>query len=121
MVNRLAGKVALISRGARGQGAAEARLFGAEGAQVVLGDVLDAEGEQVAAALNRGAESRCAVYVHLDVTQAEQWAQAVALAEREFGHLDVLVNNAGVAGGGGVEDTTEAQWQRVVDVNQKGV
>jgi NAD(P)-dependent dehydrogenase (short-subunit alcohol dehydrogenase family) len=121
MVNRLSGKVALISGAARGQGAAEARLFVSEGAHVVLADVLDAEGEQVATALNQAAESRRALYVHLDVTQADQWEAAVAQAEREFGRVDVLVNNAGVLSTSGVEDTTEAEWQRVIDVNQKGV
>src|SRR5918997_638963 len=121
MGERLAGKVALISGAARGQGAAEARLFAREGATVVLGDLLDEEGRQVADAINGSAESRRALYVHLDVTQADDWANAVATAEREFGKLDVLVNNAGILHMAGVEETTEADWQRVIDVNQKGV
>lgn len=120
MADRLAGKVALISGAARGQGAAEARLFAAEGAKVVLGDILDAEGRQVADAMNAAADDRRALYVHLDVTRADQWEHAVGIAGREFGGLDVLVNNAGVLGMGGVEDTTEEEWDRIVAVNQKG-
>ena len=112
--NRLAGKVALISGAARGQGAMEARLFVAEGAKVMLGDILDEEGRKVADELNRGSETRRAEYVHLDVTNAEDWDNAVATAERAFGGLDVLVNNAGVLSMTGVEDTTEEDWQRVV-------
>src|SRR5262245_1750979 len=96
MGDRLNKKVALISGAARGLGAAEARLFAAEGARVVLGDVRDEEGRRVADEINAAAAARRAVYVHLDVTQAAQWAGAIAAAEREFGGLDVLVNNAGV-------------------------
>src|ERR687885_1411079 len=96
MADRLAGKVALISGGARGQGATEARLFVREGANVVIGDILDEAGRQVVEELNRGAETRRAEYVHLDVTQAGDWANAVATAERAFGGLYILVNNAGI-------------------------
>jgi NAD(P)-dependent dehydrogenase (short-subunit alcohol dehydrogenase family) len=121
MAERLAGKVALISGAARGQGAAEARLFAAEGAKVILGDILDAEGRQVADAINAAADDRRALCVHLDVTRADHWESAVGVAEREFGGLDILVNNAGVLGMGGVEDTTEEEWDRIVSINQKGV
>lgn len=121
MADRLAGKVALISGAARGLGATAARLFVEQGAEVVLGDILDEQGLRVADDLNRGADSRRAVYVHLDVTKADNWADAVMAAEREFGRLDVLVNNAGVLGMAGVEEETEEGWQRVVDINQKGV
>lgn len=125
-MDRLKGKVALISGAARGQGACEAQLFVDEGACVVLGDVLDAEGQRVAESINQKAGGQRAVYVHLDVTDAGQWAQAVATAERTFGGLHVLVNNAGVRGrqpdsGVRVEDTTEAAWQRIIDINVKGV
>jgi cyclopentanol dehydrogenase len=119
--NRLAGKTALISGAARGMGATEARLFAEEGASVVLGDVLDEEGRSVADELNQGAGPQRAVYEHLDVTDAGDWSHAVAAAEGAFGALDVLVNNAGVLSMLGVEDETEEGWQRVVDVNQKGV
>src|SRR5215472_4547464 len=84
MVNRLTGKVALISGAARGMGAAHARLFIEEGARVVLADIRDGDGKACADELNRIAEARRAVYVHLDVTKAADWEQAVATAEREF-------------------------------------
>jgi len=116
---RLAGKVALISGGARGMGAAEGRLFAREGARVVLGDVLDAEGKQVADAIT--AAGGQALYVHLDVTREADWERAVATAVSRFGKLDVLINNAGVGGGSRLEDTTEEAWDRGMDVNAKGV
>ncbi len=116
---RLAGKVALISGAARGMGAVEARLFAREGARVVLGDVLDAEGRAVEADI-RGAGGE-AVAVRLDVTREADWTAAVDAAERRFGKLDVLVNNAGVGGPGRVEDVTLAEWNRVMDVNSTGV
>ncbi|HEX7215851.1 MAG TPA: SDR family NAD(P)-dependent oxidoreductase, partial [Methylomirabilota bacterium] len=116
---RLAGKVALISGGARGMGAAEALLFAREGARVVIGDILDADGKRVEGEIS-GAGGQ-AVYVHLDVTSAADWERAVAAAESRFGRLDVLVNNAGVGGGSLIEDTTEAAWDHGMDVNAKGV
>jgi cyclopentanol dehydrogenase len=118
--NRLAGKVALITGASRGMGAADALLFVQEGARVVLADVLDGEGRSVAEELNRQ-RPNSAVYVHLDVTSIKDWNNAVSVAERTFGGLHILVNNAGILSLAGVEETTEAEWQRVVDVNQKGV
>jgi NAD(P)-dependent dehydrogenase (short-subunit alcohol dehydrogenase family) len=116
---RLAGKVALISGGARGMGAAEAVLFAREGARVVIGDVLDAEGQQVEAAITgKGGE---AVYVHLDVTREADWDRAVETAVARFGRLDVLVNNAGIGGGSRLEDTSAEAWDRGMEVNAKGV
>ncbi len=116
---RLAGKVALISGGARGMGAAEARLFAREGAQVVVADVLEAEGKAVESEI--GATGGAAAFVRLDVTSETDWAQAVALAVSRFGKLNVLVNNAGIGGASRVEDTTVQAWDRVMDVNAKGV
>ena len=113
---RLAGKIALISGGARGMGAAEAHLFAREGARVVVGDVLDAEGAAVAAAIGEAA-----AFVRLDVTREDDWTRAVALAVARFGALNVLVNNAGIGGSSRVEDTTTEAWDRVMDVNAKGV
>ena len=120
MANRLTGKVALITGASRGMGEAEARLFVQEGAKVVLADVLDGEGRHIVEELNR-AQANHALYVHLDVTKASEWDHAVSLAEQMFGGLNILVNNAGILSLAGVEGTTEAEWQRVVDVNQKGV
>src|SRR5438094_5806490 len=93
---RLAGKVALISGGARGMGAVEARLFAKEGAKVVLGDLLEAEGRKVESEIRAtGAE---AIFVRLDVTSESDWNNAVDTAVSRFGTLNVLVNNAGVSG-----------------------
>jgi NAD(P)-dependent dehydrogenase (short-subunit alcohol dehydrogenase family) len=116
---RLAGKVALISGGARGMGAVEAKLFAKEGATVVIGDMLAADGRQVEADIT--AAGGTALFVPLDVTKEDDWQRAVATAVRQFGKLDVLVNNAGVGGGGAVEHTTVEDWDRVMDVNAKGV
>jgi NAD(P)-dependent dehydrogenase (short-subunit alcohol dehydrogenase family) len=116
---RLEGKVALISGGARGMGASEARLFVREGARVVMGDILDAEGQAVAAEISaRGGE---ALYVRLDVTDEADWERAVSRTVDRFGKLDILVNNAGVGGGSRIEDTTVKEWDHVMDVNAKGV
>jgi NAD(P)-dependent dehydrogenase (short-subunit alcohol dehydrogenase family) len=120
-MDRLKGKVELISGGARGQGAAEARLFAAEGAKVVIGDVRDDLLKTTADAINRKAGSTVARSVRLDVTRAADWRAAVETCEREFGGLDILVNNAGIANMKGLEQTSEEEWDAVVNVNQKGV
>ncbi|OCB19706.1 3-alpha-hydroxysteroid dehydrogenase [Mycobacterium malmoense] len=120
MAERLAGKVALISGGARGMGASHVRALVAEGAKVVFGDILDDEGKAVAAEVgrvNRGA----ARYLHLDVTKPEDWDAAVATAVGEFGRLDVLVNNAGIINVGTLEDYALSEWQRILDINLTGV
>jgi cyclopentanol dehydrogenase len=116
-MDRLKNKVALISGGARGMGAAEARLFIGEGARVIVGDVLDDEAKALAEALNAWAIAA----VHLDVSCAADWRTAVEACEHEFGGLDILVNNAGIARIGGVEDTTQEDWEAVININQKGV
>ncbi len=118
-MERLKGKVALISGGARGQGAAEARLFVNEGPKVVVGDVLDDQAAMLAREIN--ARGRAVVAVHLDVTRATDWRSAVALCEKEFGGLDILVNNAGIFNTSGLEDTSEELWDAIVSINQKGV
>ena len=116
---RLEGKVALISGGARGMGAAEARLFASEGAKVVLGDVLESEGQQVEAEIaEAGGE---AVFVHLDVTSEDDWQQAVDTAIERYGGLHILVNNAGIWNGGNVETQTVEGWDQIMDINAKGV
>ena len=115
----LENKVALISGGARGMGAAEARMFAREGARVVIGDVRDTEGRQVEAEINE-AGGEC-VFIHLDVTQESEWQRAVETAVTRFGKLDVLVNNAGIATCSSIEDTSTDEWDRVMGVNAKGV
>ena len=100
-------------------GAAEARLFAREGAKVVIGDVLDDEGRQTEAAINEfGGEC---LYVALDVTSEKSWASAVAETVNRFGKLDILVNNAGVVSRVPLEDLNVDEWDRVMDINSKGV
>jgi NAD(P)-dependent dehydrogenase (short-subunit alcohol dehydrogenase family) len=116
---RLSGKVALISGGARGMGAEEARLFTREGAKVVFGDVLEAEGKGVEEEIRgAGGDAR---FVRLDVTSEDDWARAVETTERLYGRLDILVNNAGIGGGNRIEETTLAEWERTMAVNSTGV
>ncbi len=117
-VGRVEGKVALISGGARGMGASHARLLVEEGAKVVIGDILDDEGKALAAEIN--ATGDAARYVHLDVTQPDQWDAAVATATSEFGKLDVLVNNAGIVALGQLKNFDLGKWQKVIDVNLTG-
>jgi len=115
-MGRLDGKVAVITGAARGQGAAEARLFAAEGASVVLGDVLDEDGELVAKSI--GAAAR---YEHHDVTDEAGWQVLIATARDAFGGVDVLVNNAGILHTAPLLETTADQYMRIIKVNQLGV
>lgn len=102
---RLAGKVAIVTGAARGQGRAEAELFAAEGASVVAADVLDVSDLDG---------------VHLDVASADSWAAAVAVAVERHGRVDVLVNNAAIYPKGGIDSTTEAEYRQVLDINLVG-
>ena len=113
---RLAGKVAIISGVASGMGAATARMFAREGAKVVVADVLEHEGQQVADAI--GASAR---FEPLDVTKEESWAAAVAATTRHFGKLDVLVNNAGISGSAEQDFYSTEAWHRIMTVNATGV
>ena len=116
---RLEGKVALITGGARGQGAAEAKLFIKEGAKVVIADILDEEGKKLEAEIiELGGEC---FYTHLDVSNSANWQNTVKTAVTRFGKIDILVNNAGIAVWGTNDDTTEEIWDTVMDVNAKGV
>ena len=117
--DRLVGKVAFISGGARGMGASEAQLFLEEGAKVVISDVLDAEGEKTAKRLSPDG-STCR-FVHHDVTSEEDWRRAIDFTIATFGQLDVLVNNAGIFERGTVLDTSLAAYRRTIDINQVGV
>ena len=114
-MGRVDEKVALISGGARGMGAAHARMLVAEGAKVVIGDILDDEGKALADELGESAR-----YVHLDVTSDEDWRSAVAFTVAEFGRLDVLFNNAGIFNGGPLSRYKQSQWQEMLDVNLTG-
>src|SRR5947207_7468468 len=119
-MGKLDGKVALISGGARGQGAVEAAVFAREGAKVVFGDVRDDEGRKVEAAIR--AEGGHAVYLHLDVASEADWQRAVHTAVERYGRLDVLVNNAGIIiPRVPIEERTAEEWDRVMAVNAKGV
>ena len=116
---RLENKVALISGGARGMGAVEAKLFAKEGAKVIIGDLLEDEGKKVEAEINE-AGGEC-VFVLLDVTDEDAWKRAVNEAVSRFGKLDILVNNAGIYRAHIVEETTAEEWDQVMDINAKGV
>ena len=118
-MGRLEGKVALISGAARGQGADEARLFAAEGASVVLGDITDQQGQQVASEIEQ--EGGSATYLHLDVTRESDWKNAVSMAVTKYSKLDILVNNAGILLLKGLEETKTSEWDAVQDVNSRGV
>src|SRR6202046_3620643 len=113
---RLAGKVAIISGAASGMGAATARMFAREGAKVVIADVLEHEGRQVADGI--GAAARLE---RLDVTSEDDWAPPVAAATKHFGKLDVLVNNAGISGSAEQDFYSTDAWHRIMGVNATGV
>jgi NAD(P)-dependent dehydrogenase (short-subunit alcohol dehydrogenase family) len=113
---RLAGKVALVSGAASGMGRSEAEIFAREGAKVIVADVLEAEGKQVADKI--GAAAR---FVKLDVTSETEWDAAVKAAVSAFGKLDVLVNNAGLSGTIDPDMLSSAAWDKVMAVNAKGV
>ena len=119
-MGRVDGKVALISGGARNIGGASARLLVAEGAKVVIGDLLDDEGAALAAELCETYGGDVARYVHLDVTSDADWRSAVALTVSELGRLDVLFNNAGIFNGGLLQRYSQELWQQMLDVNLTG-
>ncbi len=118
-MGRLDGKVVLISGGARGQGATEAKMMASEGAKVVFGDILDDEGKMVESEISEVGHE--ATYVHLDVTKEADWKAAVDTAVDRYGKLDILVNNAGILIRKSIEETTEEEWDRIMAINAKGV
>ena len=113
---RLAGKVAIITGAASGMGAATARIFVREGAKVVIADVMEHEGKQIADSL--GAAAR---FEKLDVTNEENWAETVANTVKAFGKLDLLVNNAGISGSAEQDLHSTPAWHRIMDINATGV
>jgi 3alpha(or 20beta)-hydroxysteroid dehydrogenase len=115
-MGRVSGKVAIITGGARGQGAVEGRLLASEGAEVILTDVLDDEGEAAAAAIGEHAS-----YLHHDVTNEDEWAGVVETVLERHGQVDVLVNNAGIFRLLPAVDTSLDVWNEVIAVNQTGV
>ena len=119
MAGRLDGKVVLVSGGASGIGAAHVRVFAAEGAKVMLADVQEDKGVEVADSVNN--DGGVAVFVRLDVTRADDWQNAVNAAISRFGKLTTLINNAGVYWPGGVEEETPEKWNKMVSINQTGV
>ena len=113
-MGELDGRVALVTGGARGQGASEARLFAREGATVVISDVLDEQGEKTASALG-------CQYLHLDVTSESEWESVVTDTIGRHGQLDILMNNAGIFQGAQLVNTSTDLWNRTVAINQTGV
>jgi 3alpha(or 20beta)-hydroxysteroid dehydrogenase len=114
-MGRLDDRVALITGAARGMGAAFAQAVVAEGGRVVITDVLDTEGKELAADLGDRA-----LYIHLDVRDYDEWQSAVAETVRTFGGLDVLINNAGVVKSAPFEDHPVEDWKLVIDINLTG-
>jgi len=116
---RLEGKVALITGGARGMGEVEAKMFVQEGAKVVIADLLEDEGQRVEAEIaEAGGE---VLFVKLDVTNEDQWKDAVDRTVSKFGKLDILVNNAGISGRSHPDITSPEGWDRIMEVNSKSV
>jgi 3alpha(or 20beta)-hydroxysteroid dehydrogenase len=115
-MSRLNGKVALVSGAARGIGAAIAETMADEGAKVVIGDLLDDDGRALAEKIGPSA-----TYVHLDVTNPDDWNAAAATTVEKYGTLDVLVNNAGIAGGVPIDQYSHADWDKIVAINLTGV
>lgn len=114
-MGKLDGRVVIVTGAARGQGEQEARLFAAEGAKVVVADVLDEQGEALAKELGGSAS-----YVHLDVGEEADWGAAVRAAKEAYGRIDGLVNNAGILRFNSLVDTPLEEFMQVVRVNQVG-
>ncbi len=118
-MGKLDGQVALISGAARGQGEAQARLFAREGAAVALGDVLEDDGNRVAESINDTGGQ--AMFQRLDVTEASSWTSMVGETVSQFGRLDIVINNAGIARLKRIEDSSLQEYLEVIMVNQVGV
>ena len=119
MINRLEGKVGLITGGASGIGAEAARFMAREGAKIAVADVDEELGEEVASTIRLSGGK--AIFVRLDVTKEEEWQRTIALVESKFGKPNVLVNNAGITVRRIVENADLESWHRIMDVNVTGV
>ena len=117
MAGRLEGKVAIVTGAARGMGKAEAELFAKEGAKVVVADILEEEAKQVAENIKKAGKE--AIAVKLDVSKAEEWKKLVDMVVEKWGKVDVLVNNAGILSMAGIEQLTEEEWDKVMNINAK--
>ena len=112
-MGKLDGKVALVTGGAKGMGASHCAALAAEGASVVVCDVLDEQGSTVAKEIG-------GIYLHLDVTSESDWTAAVAATQKAYGPIDILINNAGVVGLGRVDTTELDEWNRIIGINLTG-
>ncbi len=117
---RAAGKVVLISGAAQGMGASHARALATHGAKVVIGDLQEQAGRELAASINEQTGHQAAVFAPLNVTKLEDWELAVRTAVETFGRLDVLVNNAGIYTPGSVESASLDDWHRTLDIDLNG-
>lgn len=115
-MGRVSGKVALVTGGARGLGESAVRLLVAQGAKVVITDILDEEGQTLAAELGDAV-----IYRHHDVTDRAVWEEIMTTTKEVFGGLDILVNNAGIADFGTIDEFTYEQWDRIININVNGV
>ena len=118
-MGRLEGKVAIITGAAHGMGAVDAELFSREGARVVICDILDKDGAQVEARINESGGE--ALFVHMDVTRDDDWQRAVQATVERFGRVDILVNNAGISSTPATDEDSTEDWDRLLDINAKGV
>jgi len=116
---RLAGKVAIVTGAAHGMGEAEARLFAREGAKIIVADVLEKDGEAVAASIRETKAD--AMFMKLDVTSEENWEGVIAKTIASYGRLDILVNNAGISGSSVGDHDDLAGWKKLLDINATGV
>ncbi|MFD2682495.1 glucose 1-dehydrogenase [Bacillus seohaeanensis] len=115
-MGRLTDKVAIITGGARGMGATHARLFINEGAKVIIADILEQEGQALAKELGENA-----TFFKLDVTKATNWEEVISATEKTFGPVNILVNNAGITMSKSIEETSEEEYRRIIDINQVSV
>lgn len=118
-MDRVRGKIALVTGGALGLGFASAKMLAREGASVVITDIKDSEGEAAAQSIRDGGGK--SLYFHHDVAREQEWESVIARTVKEFARLDVLVNNAGVGIGAPPDEETLEQWRFLMSINLDGV